>query len=266
MKVQSKMIKKAFTLRVDLESFEGIKEGLPPLLDLLKKYDMKASFYVVMGGESNFLELLKYRKKMKSSGERSMRVWSFREKLRKIFFPRDFVKENIKIIERILEEGHELGMHGWKHREWTRGLEKIDPLKKIIGCKKRYSRLFGKNPISWASPGFNTNPLVEIALEKEGIKFVSDFSGEKVSVSRKIKNVPMTILGHQKMPIIEYLASKKMDDKEILEFMKSRIMAKKLSSFYIHGFFEARYKLKLLEEIFKFVKDNKIEVKRVIDY
>ena len=63
-------MKKTFTLRVDLESDKGIKEGLPKLLDLLKRYDLKASFYLVMGGESNIWEILKYRKKMASADER----------------------------------------------------------------------------------------------------------------------------------------------------------------------------------------------------
>ena len=37
-------------------------------------------------------------------------------------------------------------------------------------------------------------------------------------------------------------------------------------SFYIHDLFEARFKLGLLEEIFKFIKENKIKNKRIIDY
>ena len=257
---------KKFTLSVDLESDKGIKAGVPILLNLLKKYHIKASFYLSMGGESNICEILKYRNKLKSSSERKIKIWSLKDKLRMAFFPRDFVNKNKKILRRILEEGHELGLHGRKHREWTRGLEKINVEIIINKSIKKYKRIFNKNPISWASPGFNTNGKVLKVLKKNNIKFISDFPGEKPKFYEKIKNIPITIMGKNKMPVIESLVSQKKNDKEILGMIKKEIIKKELASFYIHGMFEARFKLKLLEEIFKFIKENKIKSKRIIDY
>ena len=257
---------KTFTLRIDLESDKGIKEGVPKLLDLLKKYNIKTSFYLSMGGESNVLEVLKYRNKLKSSSERKIKLWSLKDKLRMGFFPKDFVKENKKILKRILNEGHELGLHGWKHREWTRGLKKINLKNTISKSIKKYKSIFNETSISFACPGFNVNNKVLEVLEKNNIKFISDFSGNKPKKYGKIKNIPITIQGKNKMPIIEYLVSIGKKDEEILEIMKKEIMKKELASFYIHGMFEARFKLKILEEIFKFIKKNKIKIKRIIDY
>jgi len=260
-----KKTRKTFTLRVDLESDKGIREGIPKLLDLLKKYDLKASFYLVMGGESNIFEILKYNKKMESSAERSIKVWSLTDKLRMAFLPKDFVKANKEILQRILDEGHELGIHGWKHREWTRGLDKININEKINKAINRYNNLFGQKPISWTSPGFNINDNVLTILEKEGIQYISDFEGEKLKLYGKIKNIPMTICGDNRTPIIENLISKGKNDEEILEFIKKE-MDKEIISFYIHDLFEARFKLDLLGKIFEIVKDKRIVNKRIIDY
>lgn len=68
------------------------------------------------------------------------------------------------------------------------------------------------------------------------------------------------------MPIIEYLVSSGKSDKEIFEIVKKEIGKKKLASFYIHGLFEARFKLGILEDVFTFVKSKKIKNKRIIDY
>jgi peptidoglycan/xylan/chitin deacetylase (PgdA/CDA1 family) len=258
-------MKKTFTLRVDLESDKGIK-AIPKLMDLLKKYDIKASFYVVMGGESGIINLLRFRKTLDSSDERKIKVWSLKQKLRVAFFPRDFVTSNLSILRKILNEGHEIGIHGWKHREWTRGLEKIDVEKTINKAIKKYIKLFGKKPISFASPGFNINEKVLAILEKKEIKFISDFEGSSVKKYRKIKNVPITICGKNRTPIIEYLVSKNIGDEEIIKILKKRIKENSLASFYIHGLFEARFKLGILEEIFRFIKKNKIKNKRIIDY
>jgi peptidoglycan/xylan/chitin deacetylase (PgdA/CDA1 family) len=257
---------KSFTLRVDLESYKGIKEGIPKLLDLLKKYNIKASFYVSMGGESNISDILKYRNKMKSSSERSVKIWSLKDKLRMVFMPRDFVKENLEVLKRIIDEGHELGLHGWKHREWTRGLDKINIEETILKSMKKYVLLFNKQPISWASPGFNVNDSVLKTLEENNIKFISDFFGEQAKVYGKIMNVPITIQGENKMPIIEYLTSKEKQNSEILDIIKKEIKKHEIASMYIHDLFEARFKLDLLEEIFKFINEEKIKSKRIIDY
>jgi len=168
---------KTFTLRVDLESDKGIK-AVPRLLNLLKKYNIKASFYIPMGGESNILDLLSYRGRLKSAGERKIKVFSLLDKIRMILFPRDFVKSNKKILKRILKEEHELGLHGWKHREWTRGLDKINIEEKVRKAKIKYIKLFCEEPLSFASPGFNTNNRVLEILKKYEIKFISDFQGE----------------------------------------------------------------------------------------
>jgi hypothetical protein len=260
------MMEKTFTLRVDLESDKGIKYGLPKLLDLLKKYNLKASFYLVMGGESNIFELLRHRGKMTSSAERKIKVWSLKDKARTFLFPKDFVRSNLGILRRILEEGHELGIHGWKHREWTRGLDKIDIEKTIDKAIKRYTLLFRKKPISFAAPGFNTNGKVLEILERKGIKFISDFEGNTVKKYGRIKNIPITICGKNRMPVIEYLVSEGKKDGEILEVIKKGIKEKQIASFYIHGLFEARFKRGLLEEIFRFVKTKGIKNKRIIDY
>ncbi|PIO08345.1 hypothetical protein COU59_01830 [Candidatus Pacearchaeota archaeon CG10_big_fil_rev_8_21_14_0_10_34_12] len=257
---------KSFTLRVDLESDKGIKKGVPRLLDLLKKYDIKASFYLSMGGESNILEILSYRDKLKTSGKRRIRLWTLKDKLRMVLFPKDFVKENTKILKKILEEGHELGIHGWKHREWTRGLEKIDVEKTINKSIKKYELIFGKKPTSFASPGFNINKKVIDALNASNIMFISDFQGNKPKMFGKIKNIPVTILGKDKTPIIEYLVSLGKKDEEIIEIIKKEITQSNIASFYIHGMFEPRFRIKVLEEIFKFIKREKINDKRIIDY
>jgi peptidoglycan/xylan/chitin deacetylase (PgdA/CDA1 family) len=260
------MKNKIFCLRIDLESNKGIKEGLPKILELLKKYKVKASFYLCMGGESNIIELLKYRKK--SLENRKITVFSTLEKLRIVFFSTDFVNENIEQIKRIITEGHELGIHGWKHREWTRGLNQIDIKKRIKISKARYKAIFGKDPISFAAPGFITNENIIKILNNEGFKVISDLPGNKV---RKIKdtgmiNVPITIRANNNVPLIENLVYNGLSDNEIFEVLKREIKKKKLSTLYGHCIFECRNTIDLLDKLFVFLKKEKIKIRRIKDF
>ena len=252
-----------FSLRIDLESDKGIREGVPKILNLLAKHNIKVSFYVTMGGESNFFQLLKYRKKL--SGKRRVSVFSRMEILRMIFFPKDFVSENKKILKKILAEGHELGIHGWKHREWTRGLEKINVKNSIIKAVEKYRKIFGKSPVSFCAPAFRTNSKVIKILYSNGIKIISDIRGKSPKKMGEIINVPITIQGKGNTPIIEYLAGEGFSDDEIFSQLKLKIKKSNFSSMYIHGMFECQEKIELLDKLFEWIKKNKIKTKKIIE-
>jgi len=254
---------KVFSLRIDLESDKGIKEGVPKILALLEKYNIKASFYISIGGESNLFELLRYRKKL--PGKRKISVFSKGEILRMVFLPRDFVTKNQKILKRILYEGHELGIHGWKHREWTRGLEKLN-VRKIVGrAIRKYIKLFGGKPQSFCAPAFRTNEEVAKVLSSEGIKVISDFRGETPKRVGGLVNVPITLLGKGNTPIIEYYVGEGYSDEEIFEKIVSDIKKKNYASMYVHGLFECREKIELLERLFRWLEKNKVKSKKLIE-
>jgi peptidoglycan/xylan/chitin deacetylase (PgdA/CDA1 family) len=248
-----------FSLRIDVESNKGIKEGIPKILDLLKKHNLKASFYLTMGGESNIFDILRYRKKLE--GERGVKVFSKLEILRMVLFPRDFVSNNKEILKRILKEGHELGIHGWKHRKWTRGLEKIDCKNEIEKAIIKYEKIFGIKPKSFCAPAFRMNKEVIEELNKKDFKVISDLEGTKPFKIKdtNITNVPITIKGKGNTPIIEYLVSKKFSDEEILEYLKKEIVKKDYSIMYIHDLYECIQKVEFIDKLFYWINSNKIK-------
>lgn len=250
-----------FSLRIDLESDKGIREGVPKILRVLKKYNVKASFYVTMGGESNIFELLRYRKKL--PGVRKVSVFSKKEILRMALLPRDFVLKNRAFLQRILADGHELGIHGWKHREWTRGLEKINVRKAVRKAVRKYAKLFGMKPRSFCAPAFRTNKKVVEVLSSKGIRVVSDFSGSAPKKMGGVVNVPITLRGKGNTPIIEYYVGEGYSDEEIFRKIAFAVKKNDYSSMYIHGLFECREKIELLDRLFGWLKKNGVEVKRL---
>jgi len=255
---------KSFVIRIDLESSKGIAEGLPKLLKLFKTHDIKVSFYLTMGGESTIFEILKNRGKMESSGQRKIKIWSFWEKVRMVLLPRDFAKKNKKLLCKILEEGHELGLHGYKHRAWTRNLENLDIELEVDKMVARYKKFFGRSPISFTSPGFNINEKVVEVLGKKKITHISDF--DKFKTYGALENVPITLRGKDRMPFIEYWVGEGKTDEEIMEIFRNEIKGKDFVSFYLHGLFEGRFKINLLEEMIKELQKNKFKSQRVIDF
>lgn len=256
-------MKKEFVIRIDLESQKGIRDGLPNLLRLFKKHGVKGSFYLTMGGESNVFEILGNRGKLKTTAERKIKLWSKKDKIRMVLSPIDFVKKNRQLLKKIISDGHELGLHGWKHREWTRNLDNVNLKARLKQMTSRYKEYFGKRATSWASPGFNTNKNVLRELENSGIYHISDFK-EKQNFG-KIKNVPINICGGNRMPFIEYWVAMGKSDEEIFEVFKKRIRGRKFVSFYLHGMFEGRFKIDLLEKMIIHLTAIKFISKKIVD-
>ena len=252
-----------FVIRIDLESNKGIKRGLPKLLDLFQKKGIRGSFYIAMGGETGALGLLNNSKKMQNAGERKIKVFNFFEKLRIALFPKDFVSSNKAILQRVIDEGHELGIHGWKHRSWTRNFERLDKNNELNLAISKYEKLFGKKPISFSAPGFMIDEETIKLLGEKGIIHISDYDKDKKI--GKVKNVAINTLGQNRMPFIEYWVGEGKKDGEILELFEKSIRGKKRVSFYLHGLYEGIEKIPLLELMIDKLNKKGFENKRVID-
>lgn len=258
---------KTFALRIDLDTRKCIKEGLPKLLDLLRELDIKASFYVPIGGESNVFEIIKNRGGVYEKGISKL---GFFEKVLTVAMPQDFLKKYRKLLMRIIDDGHELGVHGWKHREWTHSLGKLDlddRFKKIIS---KYNELTGKKPASFAAPGFNTNENALKALDRYGFLVASDLPGEKPfhptvnGVKLKHLQVPVNIRKGN-LPIIEHYTLQGLSDKDIVKAVCSDISDRNYVVMYGHGALEGSQKINVLGDILKYVKEQKYNIVTIED-
>lgn len=258
-----------FALRVDIDTRKCLRKGVPILLDLLKKYKIKASFYIPVGGESTILELLRHRKN--EPPRETIPKLTKLELLRMIIAPKNFAEENKHILKRILREGHELGVHGWKHREWSCSLDKIDVDDRFSKMVKKYESLLGRKPRSFAAPDFKTNERVLQALDEFNFIVASDLEGDEPfhpkmgKITLKHVQVPITIKGENNLPIIEYLALKRRSDEEIVNTVIKEIERRKLATFYIHPSFEVLQKLDVLENILRYVHENDIKTETFLE-
>jgi undecaprenyl phosphate-alpha-L-ara4FN deformylase len=257
-------MQKTYIIRIDLESQKGIRQGLPNLLKVFKETKVKASFYLTVGGESNIIEIVKHNSKIKTAAERTIPIFTLKEKMRMAVYPINFAKINKEILNKTLQEGHEIGLHGYKHREWTRALHKIDIPKTIEKMIEEYQKLFHKEPISFAAPGFNTNDKVIQELSKKGITHISDY--DKYEKIHNIINIPITIKGKHNTPFIEYWTSQGLTDDQILEKFKEETKGKSQVSFYLHGLYEGIHKTQLIKKMIKYLQEQGYLNKRIIDF
>jgi len=114
-------------LKIDVDTYQGMKKGVPRLLDDLSALAVQGTFYLSMGPDASglaVLQLLKnprFLKKMIRSNAPGL--YGFRTALYGTLLPSPLIALSFPdTVKRILEEGHEVQFHAWDHRRWQDGL------------------------------------------------------------------------------------------------------------------------------------------------
>lgn len=251
-----------FAIRIDIDTRKGLIHGVPQLLDLCERYDITASFYVPMGGEATLLDVVRYRGGPSFDQEHIEKL-TFREKLRTVVQPRNFAKEHATILEEIAQSRHELGVHGYKHRHWTRGLDELDIGTEIERMQTTYKDIIGTKPDTFAAPGFRTNEDVLRELDAHGIVAGSDLDGRKPfhpSIDGEVCDhvqVPIT-LKQNRMPPIEAWRLEGREDEQIIDRLIEAAQ-QDFAATYLHPAYEALQERDLLEQWFNRLNEHGIE-------
>ena len=110
-------------LKIDVDTYQGMRDGVPCLLEILRKNDIKATFYLSIGPDASgraVLQLLKnprFLKKMVQT--RAASLYGLRTALYGTLLPSPLIALSFpEIVRRIKAEGHEVQFHAWDHRRW----------------------------------------------------------------------------------------------------------------------------------------------------
>lgn len=110
------------SFKVDVCTHDGMRDGVPRLLDVFARQRVKASFFLSFGPDNSgkaVFHLLQpgfARKMLKSSAPA---LYGWRTMLSGTLLPaRPIAAAHPDIVRRIDAEGHEVAVHAWDHRRW----------------------------------------------------------------------------------------------------------------------------------------------------
>ncbi|PIV19749.1 MAG: hypothetical protein COZ69_04215 [Deltaproteobacteria bacterium CG_4_8_14_3_um_filter_45_9] len=149
-------------LKIDVDTYVGMKRGVPRLLSILAQFGIPATFYLSMGPDASgraILQLIKnprfFKKMLRTNAGR---LYGMKTALYGTLLPSPMIALSFPgLVEQIISAGHEVEFHAWDHRRWqdelyTRSSEWIeDWFEKGI---KGYRRLVKKEPSSFGAPAW----------------------------------------------------------------------------------------------------------------
>lgn len=157
-------------LKVDVTNCEGAEQGVPNLLDLLKQYDVKASFFFSTCLESTSSAVI--HALAKASG---------------LFGKRSRSQETIpspalsKAVLAVLEAGHDTGVNAYDAESWVKnaafGNEDWTRLQLALAIDSM-QQILGQPPLMFGAAGWQVNPHLLAQEEHLGFSFASDTRGK----------------------------------------------------------------------------------------
>ncbi|OPY69123.1 MAG: putative 4-deoxy-4-formamido-L-arabinose-phosphoundecaprenol deformylase ArnD [Syntrophorhabdaceae bacterium PtaU1.Bin034] len=177
---------KTIGLKVDVDTFEGMKHGVPRLLALFEKYHVRASFFVPMGKDHTGWTIKRVftRPGFVSKAQRVgvLETYGVKTLMRGLLLPGpEIARGHRKLLHEIRARGHELGIHGLDHVYWHDHIKHMDREKTEKTLRKAvdvYQEIVGEKPRSFAAPGWMINSHALAFFEEQGFIHSSDTRGE----------------------------------------------------------------------------------------
>jgi undecaprenyl phosphate-alpha-L-ara4FN deformylase len=173
--------KRILGLKIDIDTYVGMKRGVPRLLSILARWGIPATFYLSMGPDASgraMLQLLKnprFLKKMLRTN--ASRLYGMKTALYGTLLPSPMIALSFpKLVEQIISAGHDVEFHAWDHRRWqdelnTKSYAWIeDWFEKGITA---YRKLVKKEPSSFGAPAWLIDDRVLEITKKYSFGYLS---------------------------------------------------------------------------------------------
>jgi len=172
-------------LKIDVDTHQGLAEGVPRLAKLFAAEGLSSTFFVAMGPDNSGRAI---RRAFKNPGfiskmrrTRAASMYGLRTILSgTILPPRAIALAFPQILRDLLRMGFELGVHGYDHVRWQDHLDDLGEggiSVEIDDGFEVYRAVTGTPARSFAAPGWRTNAASLKILDARGLLYRSDTRG-----------------------------------------------------------------------------------------
>ena len=169
-------------LKVDCDTLEGTREGVPRLLEMFAARGIRATFFFTLGPDRSGVAVKRvftrkgFLRKMIRS--RAPTLYGWRTMLYGTLLPAPMIGERCEDAMRAAgKAGHETGVHGWDHVGWHDRLDRMsaETIVRDYGrAHAEYERIFGVPARAAAAPGWTVNANSLAAEEERSLLHTSD--------------------------------------------------------------------------------------------
>ncbi len=175
---------KQLALKIDVDTYRGTREGVPRLVEALKRANAQATFFFSLGTDHTGRAIKRvFRPGFLSKVSRTSVVehYGIKTLLYGTLLPGpDIGRKCADIMRSVRDDGFEVGVHCYDHIRWQdyvahKGAEWTR--REMQRAVDRFTRIFGEPPRAHAAAGWQTNRHALRLLQHMGFDYSSDTRG-----------------------------------------------------------------------------------------
>jgi peptidoglycan/xylan/chitin deacetylase (PgdA/CDA1 family) len=171
-------------LKIDVDTLRGTREGVPHLVDLLRRHGADATFLWSLGPDHTgraikrvfrpgFLRKVQRTSVLKHYGVRTLLYGT-------VLPGPDIGRRACGIMRAVRDEGFEVGIHTWDHIRWQDGVANADAewtRAEMQRACERFTEIFGTEPRTHGAAGWQMNVHALRLTQRLGFDYCSDGRG-----------------------------------------------------------------------------------------
>lgn len=169
------------TLKIDVDTYRGTREGVPGLVRMLTKHDAGATFLFSLGPDHTGWALRRALRPgffQKVSRTSVLEHYGLKTLMYGVLLPApDVGRDCAAEMRAVRDAGFECGVHTWDHVVWQDNVRRRDSRwtarQMALACQ-RFSEVFGHAPRTHGAAGWQMNAHAFGQLDALGITYASD--------------------------------------------------------------------------------------------
>jgi undecaprenyl phosphate-alpha-L-ara4FN deformylase len=261
-------------IKVDVDTYEGTREGVPRLMDTMGERGVSASFFLSLGpdnsGKAVFRVFTRPGFLAKQLRTRAPSAFGWRTLLRGTILPAPIISKELKpLMDSLQSAGHEVGLHAWDHVYWHDRLWKMTPREAAAEVNRGISafwELAGGIPKGFAAPAWRINLASVQALKDAGVVYTAATRGK--SPYRPVlegQEVDLPEIPSTLPTADEILGRDGIGPDDLADFWLDRISRSEFNVLTIHAEMEGRILAKSFAGFLDKALAQGIQVERLID-
>lgn len=169
------------TLKIDVDTYRGTREGVPNLVRLLQRHQADATFLFSLGPDHTGWALRRVFRPgffQKVSRTSVLEHYGVKTLMYGVLLPApDIGKDCAAEMRAVRDAGFECGIHTWDHVLWHDNVRQRDAAWTVDLMQQafdRYTEIFGQAPTTHGAAGWQMNEHAFAQLDKFGMAYASD--------------------------------------------------------------------------------------------
>ncbi len=171
-------------LKIDVDTWRGTLQGVPRLVEILRRHRADASFLFSLGPDHTGRAIKRaFRPGFLKKVQRTSVVshYGIRTLMYGTLLPGpDIGRRGADILRATRDAGFETAIHCWDHVKWQDGVERADAgwtEHEMRRAHKRYAEVFGADSPGHGAAGWQMNPHALRMTQRLGYRWASDCRG-----------------------------------------------------------------------------------------